>query len=168
MFDQWFERIHQRDIIYKAIQWKLGKPPPIPTVKCCLLPYKLVTHPVFDWTFSLIILLNVISTIVELSLSNDPLGVRVLEVFNYVFCFIYFVEVILKLIGLRHHYFLSKWNIFDFIIFLFSVIDVIVELSLPEELKIFTVSPSIFRVIKVLRILRIGRVFRLIRVCVTS
>ena len=70
----------------------------------------------------------------------------------------------MKIIGLRHHYFLSKWNIFDFIILIISLVDIVVELSLPEDYTDSHFSPAVIRVVKVLRILRVGRVLRLMKV----
>lgn len=151
-------------MFYKALHWKSKGAPPKPNVKCCLVPYKLVTHFVFEWTFFGIIIVNVVCIIAELALTV-PLALTVLEYLNYVFCFIYLLEVILKVIGLRQHYFLSKWNLFDFVIFLISVIDIVVDLALEDvQLDSVAFSPSIFRVVKVLRILRVGRVLRLIKV----
>ena len=74
------------------------------------------------------------------------------------------MELLLKIIGLRHFYFRSKWNLFDFVIFIVSVIDIIIELALPAELENVAFSPTIFKVVRVFRILRMGRVLRLIKV----
>lgn len=104
-----------------------------------------------------------IATIVELSLKNET-GLLVLKYFNYVFCLVYITEAALKITGLRQHYFLSKWNVFDFIILLVSLVDIIVELSLPDDYADAHFSPAAFRVVKVLRVLRMGRVLRLIKV----
>lgn len=127
------------------------------------MPYKFVTHSVFEWTFFVIITVNVLCIITELSVL-DQTALTVLQYLNYIFCFVYLFEFIIKVIGLRQHYFLSKWNLFDFLIFIISVVDIVVELALPDELESVSFSPSIFRVVKVLRILRVGRVLRLIKV----
>ncbi len=102
--------------------------------------------------------------IVELSIT-DALGLQILIYLNYVFCFVYFLELVLKMIGLRHYYFLSKWNLFDFAVFLVSVVDVILELALPMDQENVAFPPVVFRVVSVLRILRVGRVLRLFKVC---
>ena len=67
-----------------------------------------------------------------------------------------------QIIGLRKHYFYSKWNIFDFLILIVSIVDLIVELSLPEETSTF--SPAVLRLVRVLRFVRVGRVLRLVKV----
>ena len=73
-----------------------------------------------------------------------------------------FIFLPLQLVGLRQYYFYSKWNIFDFFILLVSLVDIIVELSLPESMSSF--SPAVLRIIRVFRILRVGRGLRLVKV----
>ena len=148
--------------IIKLMEWKSTSPPK-PAVQCCLGFYHLVVHFVFEWTLFGVIIVNIVCTIVELTI-DDATGLMVLRYFNYVFCFIYITEATLKLVGLRQHYFLSKWNIFDFLILLVAIVDIIVELSLPEGAADTRFSPSVIRIVRVLRILRVGRVLRLIKV----
>lgn len=146
------------------LQWKSAKAPPRPKYKCLNWSYVVVTHSLFEWLLFGVIVINMIGTIIELSLKNRT-GLLVLQYLNYVFCAIYIVEAVTKLTGLRHHYFLSKWNIFDFIILIISLVDIVVELSLPEDYADSHFSPAVIRVVKVLRILRVGRVLRLVKVC---
>ena len=141
--------------------WKTTLPPR-PSVKCCLGFYNLVNHFVFEWTMFGVIFVNIILTIVELTV-NDYMALLVLQYLNYFFCLAYIVEAVLKIIGLRQYYFLSKFNIFDFIVLLVALVDIIVELSVPED-STTRFSPSVFRVVRVLKILRVGRVLRLLKV----
>lgn len=67
-----------------------------------------------------------------------------------------------QLIGLRKYYFLSKWNIFDLLILGVSLVDVIIELSVPQSNSKF--SPGVFRLVRIFRILRVSRVLRLLKV----
>ena len=152
--------------IIKLMEWK-STSPPSPNVKCCLGFYSLVVHFVFEWILFGVIMVNIICTIVELTI-DDTTGLTVLRYFNYVFCLIYIAEATLKMIGLRQYYFLSKWNIFDFLILLVAIVDIIVELSLPEGAADTRFSPSVIRIVRVLRILRVGRVLRLIKVSFLS
>ena len=43
-----------------------------------------------------------------------------------------------QIIGLRLHYFRSKWNLFDLLILLVTVVDIVVELGLPESTTYFS------------------------------
>ncbi len=125
--------------------------------------YRMVTHFIFEWTIYGIISLNIIAIIVELTVT-DVLTLQVLTYINYVFCFIYLLEVIVKIIGLRHYYFLSQWNLFDLAIFIVSLIDITLELVRPMDQANVAFPPAIFRVVGVLKILRVGRVLRLFKV----
>ena len=148
------------------MEWK-STAPPRPKVKCCIGFYRLVVHFGFEWTLFGVIITNIVCTIIELTISNST-GLMVLRYINYVFCLIYIIEAILKLIALRQFYFQSKWNIFDFAILFIALVDIIVELSLPEEAVNTKFSPAVIRIVRVLRILRVGRVLRLVKVSFLS
>ena len=66
-------------------------------------------------------------------------------------------ECTVKIIGLRHHYFTTAWNLFDFVLVIASIVGIVME-DLMED---FPVSPTLLRVV---RVFRIGRILRLIRV----
>lgn len=153
--------VPQRSWIIKLMEWK-STLPPRPKVDCCLSFYKLVNHFVFEWTLFGVIIVNIILTIVELTV-NNTMVLLVLQYLNYIFCLVYIVEAVLKVIGLRQHYFLSKWNIFDFLVLLVALVDIVVEVSVPED-STTRFSPSVLRVVGVLKVLRVGRVLRLIKV----
>ena len=147
------------------MDWKTTLPPR-PKIKCCFGFYDLVNHFIFEWTMFGVIFVNIILTIVELTV-NDHMALLVLQYLNYFFCMAYIIEAILKIIGLRQYYFLSKFNIFDFIVLLVALVDIVVELSVPED-STTRFSPSVFRVVRVLKILRVGRVLRLLKVILSA
>lgn len=70
---------------------------------------------------------------------------------------IYFTEAIVKIIGLRYHYFTVPWNVFDFLLVLASILGILME----DIMIDFPVSPTLLRVV---RVFRIGRILRLIKV----
>ena len=74
---------------------------------------------------------------------------------NNVFVGIFGAEVILKLIGLRQHYFTVPWNVFDLVVVVVSVVA-----SALSDLISHFVQPTIFRIV---RLFRVTRVLRLIR-----
>lgn len=47
---------------------------------------------------------------------------KMLHIVNIVFTVIFIIEMIVRIIGLRHQYFTDKWNIFDFVIVILSVV----------------------------------------------
>lgn len=71
----------------------------------------------------------------------------------------FFSEAIVKIIGLRYHYFTVPWNVFDFLLVLASILGILMEdimIDLP-------ISPTLLRVV---RVFRIGRILRLIKVSI--
>lgn len=88
--------------------------------------------------------------------NQDILTVGILNAFNDYFTAMYALECLIKIIGLRQHYFKIPWNVFDFILVLLSMLDwfIIDEVNFPFP-------PTLLRVI---RVVRIGRVLRLVKV----
>ena len=70
---------------------------------------------------------------------------------------LWFTEAIVKIIGLRHHYFTVPWNLFDFILVFASIMGILLQ----DVLTNFPISPTLLRVV---RVFRIGRILRLIKV----
>jgi len=87
---------------------------------------------------------------------SSSVGNTVLQTMSFIERFA-LIEAIVKIVGLRHFYFTVPWNVFDFSLVLFSILDLFlidVEWNLPFP-------PALLRVI---RVFRIGRVLRLIKV----
>lgn len=75
----------------------------------------------------------------------------------FIMMFSFISEAIVKIIGLRYHYFTVPWNVFDFLLVLASILGILMEdimIDLP-------ISPTLLRVV---RVFRIGRILRLIKV----
>jgi hypothetical protein len=70
-------------------------------------------------------------------------------------------EAIVKIIGLRFHYFTVPWNLFDFLLVVASILGILME----DIMIDFPVSPTLLRVV---RVFRIGRILRLIKVSLKS
>ncbi|KAL1502277.1 hypothetical protein ABEB36_007443 [Hypothenemus hampei] len=80
----------------------------------------------------------------------------ILEVSNAFFTTVFGLEAIVKMIGLRFHYFTVPWNVFDFLLVLASILGILME----DIMIDFPVSPTLLRVV---RVFRIGRILRLIK-----
>jgi hypothetical protein len=74
---------------------------------------------------------------------------------NYVFAFVFNMEMILKLIGLGKIYFMYSWNIFDMFIVISSDIGIV--------LTFFDLGASFSSTMTIFRAFRIMRMFKLIR-----
>lgn len=88
---------------------------------------------------------------------NYQLMTQILENINITFTCVFILEAIIKIIGLRFHYFRKPWNVFDFVVVFLSVLGIILENAL-ENGGFF--SPTLLRVV---RVFRIGRVLRLVK-----
>ncbi|XP_064621653.1 sodium channel protein type 4 subunit alpha B-like isoform X2 [Lineus longissimus] len=144
---------------YNAMK-KLGgkqpqKPIPKPRFKFQLIFFAIVTNQKFDIGIMVCILLNMASMAIDHhNMSNEIKNG--LEYVNLVFIIIFTAECVMKLLGLRLHYFKQPWNIFDFVIVVFSI----VALAMKKVFQSFPISPTLIRVI---RVFRVGRVLRLVK-----
>ena len=130
------------------------KPIPRPKNRFAAAVYNLVTDRRFELAVMVAILLNMVVMAIESHDANDNI-LFILEQLNNVFVGIFGAEVILKLIGLRQHYFTVPWNVFDLVVVVVSVVA-----SALSDLISHFVQPTIFRIV---RLFRVTRVLRLIR-----
>ncbi|KAG7267232.1 LOW QUALITY PROTEIN: hypothetical protein CRUP_010661 [Coryphaenoides rupestris] len=144
---------------YNAMK-KLGskkpqKPIPRPANKFQGYIFDLTTRQAFDILIMVLICLNMITMMVE---TDDQTKEKsaFLQAINVFFIIIFTSECLLKMVALRHYYFTTGWNVFDFIVVVLSVIG----LFLAQIIEKYFVSPTLFRVI---RLARIGRILRLIK-----
>lgn len=143
---------------------------PVPNMKCCVPFFKVSNHFVFEYIMISVVLVNVATTLLETALFYiSSIEHYTFIVANCVFCLIYIAEFIVKLIGQRQYYFYSVFNLLDFIVLIFSIIDtpiMITMFALPQSDQGDLVEHSLknfsfIRVIRIVRIIRFGRVLRL-------
>ena len=116
--------------------------------------YALVHSKIFDKFIILIVVLNTIALMCKSYQMNIYLE-DLLKFLNFVFAFIFNVEMILKLISDGHRYFLDNWNLFDMFIVITADIGIILEMfSVPGNFK------SVSTVFRALRILRIAKLLK--------
>lgn len=70
--------------------------------------------------------------------------------------FLWPTEAIVKIVGLRYHYFTVPWNVFDFLLVFASIFGILME----DVMIDLPISPTLLRVV---RVFRIGRILRLIK-----
>lgn len=66
-------------------------------------------------------MLNMITMAIEHYKQTD-IVTDILKIFNILFTVIFTLEAIVKIIGLRLHYFRIGWNVFDFIVVILSLL----------------------------------------------
>lgn len=83
--------------------------------------FDFVTKQVFDITIMILICLNMVTMMVETD-DQSELKTSVLYKINLVFIVIFTGECVLKMFALRHYFFTVGWNIFDFVVVIFSIL----------------------------------------------
>lgn len=109
----------------------------------------------FEIAIFILIFLNMLTMGIEHYGQPHPIFF-ILEVSNAFFTTVFGLEAIVKIIGLRYHYFTVPWNLFDFLLVLASILGILME----DIMVDFPVSPTLLRVV---RVFRIGRILRLIK-----
>ena len=75
-----------------------------------------------------VIMLNMITMSMEHYDQSQSFG-DILAYINQVFIAVFTLECIMKIVGLRKYYFKQPWNVFDFVVVVFSVLGNIFEYS---------------------------------------
>ncbi|XP_025200916.1 sodium channel protein 60E-like isoform X2 [Melanaphis sacchari] len=145
---------------YYTAMKKLGRKKPQKVIKrpvnqFMAIFYDLSNSRRFEIAIFVLIFLNMLTMGIEHY--NQPVPVFfILEVCNAFFTTVFGLEALVKIIGLRFHYFTVPWNVFDFLLVLASVLGILME----DIMIDFPVSPTLLRVV---RVFRIGRILRLIK-----
>ncbi|XP_016161683.1 PREDICTED: sodium channel protein type 5 subunit alpha-like [Ficedula albicollis] len=162
-FNQQRKKISGKDLFlteeqkkyYNALK-KLGskkpqKPIPRPSNAFLGWLFDIVSHKAFEITIVIFICLNMIVMVAE---NNQKSTKDVLNKINYFFVAVFTAECVMKILALRHYFFGSCWNVFDFSVVVLSI----VSLGVSEVFQSFF-SPTVLRT---LRLVRIGRILRLV------
>ena len=75
----------------------------------------------FDMFIVLIIFMNMIAMGVDHYNMNEFIK-DVMDTLNIIFTTVFTLEAVVKIIGLRHHYFKQPWNVFDFVVVIVSLL----------------------------------------------
>merc|ERR1719422_3028888 len=145
---------------YYTAMKKLGRKKPQKVIKRPQNPYHALFYDIsvsrrFEIAIFVLIFLNMVSMGIE-HFDQSRTVTFVLEICNALFTTIFSLEATVKIIGLRHHYFTTAWNLFDFVLVISSIVGIVME----DMMEDFPVSPTLLRVV---RVFRIGRILRLIK-----
>ncbi|XP_014661450.1 PREDICTED: muscle calcium channel subunit alpha-1-like [Priapulus caudatus] len=115
-----------------------------------------VTSRWFEYTIFVMILLNTIALAMKFHGQPEKYeeGLKILNLF---FTTVFIAEFILKLMAFRfRNYFGDPWNVFDFLIVLGSIIDIIVEkVSENQDGNDFAFNITFFRLFRVMRLVKL-------------
>lgn len=129
---------------------------------------KIVMHPVFDYFFAAMILLNSLFIGVQTEVkarSTKASEPQELEVVEQVFAYMFALELFLRLGALKLSFFNSKiiaWNLFDMLLVIMSFIEIILNATTNED-NSGGASGTAGKVIRVFRMARIVRIMRVLR-----
>ncbi|ROT66502.1 Sodium channel protein 60E [Penaeus vannamei] len=145
---------------YYTAMKKLGRKKPQKVIRRPKHPYHAIFYDIavsrrFEISIFVLIFLNMVTMAIEHYNQSRTVDF-ILDVFNALFTTIFGLEAIVKIIGLRHHYFTVPWNLFDFILVFASIMGILLH----DVLTDFPISPTLLRVV---RVFRIGRILRLIK-----
>ena len=116
----------------------------------------------FDHFITGVVLFNIISIFMSMSEDETSANQETYDIINYICIAIYTSEVTVKLTALQCGYFRQRWNVFDLIVLIFSYVDIIITLSLPNRAN-DSFSPELLRIARIFKVLRFFRAVRLIR-----
>nr|CAD7591348.1 unnamed protein product [Timema genevievae] len=149
---------------YYTAMKKLGRKKPQKVIKRPInqflaMFYDLSNSRRFEIAIFVLIFLNMLTMGIE-HFNQAHAIFFILEVSNAFFTTVFGLEALVKIIGLRHHYFTVPWNMFDFLLVMASILGILME----DIMIDFPVSPTLLRVV---RVFRIGRILRLIKASVS-
>jgi len=128
--------------------------------------YKLINSIKFEIVSISFIFFAIIVLAIQYNGSDSNFD-AILEYANYIVTFFFNLELILKIFVFRRKFFISRWNIFDFIVIALS--NGVVILNILERFHIITNNskistlPGIFRALRILRVLRVIAVYPSLR-----
>ena len=145
----------QKDYILIQNTYLKVKPkrkPKAPTSKLRIWFFEVVSSPSFDLSIIIAITLNTIVLALTYARMSDSYEVT-LDVLNYVFIFLYNIEMTMKLIAFDKQYFTHDiWNIFDFVCVMGSDISIILVFANSEgPLHSIVIFLRAFRLIRIMR-----------------
>ena len=117
--------------------------------------YRLCSH----WLFTLVITMLIIANTVVLALDKhpeDPELTKVTDKLNDFFTWAFVAEMVIKLIGLGFkEYARDSFNLFDALIVILSIVDIIITSSTSSDSQGGTLSA--FRGVRLLRVFKLAR-----------
>ncbi|XP_037705908.1 sodium channel protein type 7 subunit alpha isoform X2 [Choloepus didactylus] len=128
------------------------RPIPRPGNKFQGFIFDLVTSRAFNIITMVLICLQAVTIMIQ----SDEQSIKMettLHWINFIFILLYTGEFILKLTSFRHYYFTIGWNIFDFMVVVFSITGIL----LPETVGYYLVPPSLVQLVLLSRIIHILR-----------
>uniref|UniRef100_G1QTL3 Sodium channel protein type 7 subunit alpha n=1 Tax=Nomascus leucogenys TaxID=61853 RepID=G1QTL3_NOMLE len=131
------------------------RPIPRPLNKLQGFIFDVVTSQVFNVIVMVLICFQAIAMMIDTDVQSLQMSIALYWI-NSIFVTLYTMECILKLIAFRCFYFTIAWNIFDFMVVIFSI----TGLCLPATVGSYLVPPSLVQLMllsRIIHMLRLGK-----------
>jgi hypothetical protein len=130
----------------------------VPKGKSFRFLHSIVTNKYFEFFIMGCIILNMV--VMGITFEGETATYTLaLTYINFLFTGVFVIEAVLKLCAFGFTYFKSSWNIFDFIVVIGSIFDILLSTLDTSQLAFLKVGPQL---IKILRVLRVSRLLRLL------
>ncbi|CAG5133642.1 unnamed protein product, partial [Candidula unifasciata] len=143
------------NILKKAGTRKPKKTVKRPQNKFLLLFYDLAVSSRFEMAIVLLVFLNLVINAVY-HYNETQAVTEFLDMMNILFVTVFTLEMTVKIIGLRIHFFRFSLHVFDLIVVVLSILAFVLD----HVLSVLIVQPTLLRIV---RVFHIGRVLRLIK-----
>uniref|UniRef100_A0A8D3CH50 Voltage-dependent L-type calcium channel subunit alpha n=1 Tax=Scophthalmus maximus TaxID=52904 RepID=A0A8D3CH50_SCOMX len=144
---------NQRQCVYYALKAQPIKIY-IPKNPSQLKFWKIINSSQFEYIMFVLILGNTLTLAIQ-HYEQSKTFTSVMDILNMIFTVVFTIEMIIKLLALRH-YFIDPWNSFDALIVVGSVLDIAVsEFSVSFKGESGKVSITFFRLFRVLRLVKL-------------
>lgn len=118
---------------------------------------RVVHQPCFEIFFAFVIVLNAVQMGTSVEFPEAPLN-HIWAALEHFFTAVFFLEMVLKMVGLGRDYFTCHWNKLDFTLVWIAVVD-----NWVLSLLFDSSNMEHFTVFRIFRLLRIGRMFKMLR-----
>jgi len=127
-----------------------------PTDGLRAVAYRIAESTWFQWGVMVLIILNTITYTIKWYGMDESISQTVYYL-NVAFTVLYLIEAIIKLYGLRIHYFADNWNVFDFAIVIISLINLFIDIGTGSEGESSNGVTAIFSALRIMRCLKLLR-----------
>jgi len=122
---------------------------------------RIATSKSFDFAILACIMLNTLLLSMKW-IDQHPLWENVITAFNLAFAIIFTLEAIIKIAGMKKHYFRDNWNKFDFFIVIATIVGLLMERVANFNIGGQAALVRAFRVLRVFRLIQRAKVLKII------
>ncbi|RZC43099.1 Ion trans and/or PKD channel domain containing protein [Asbolus verrucosus] len=123
---------------------------PKPRWKPQIMIFEMVTNKKFEMIILIVIGLNILTVATDHYQATETF-ILFLDYLNLTFVILFTVECLLKIFALRRYYFEDLWNLFDLILVVLSLFQLVVS----NIIEKYLISPALIPILRVIRVVKI-------------